>query len=65
MQEAPENIVQEKIMFNVVFILLGQYCTICNVVYEAPDNIAHEKSLSMSFEQNPFMATFIIDQLIF
>ena len=47
-QEAPENIVQEKIMFNVVLILLEQHCrgkSLCNVIQEAPDNIAHEKIL--------------------
>ena len=82
-QFAPDNIVLEKILFNVVLILLGQHCTsknfvqccsrdsrqhctgknpvqyclkyswdsiaqvktLCNVVQEAPDNIAHEKIL--------------------
>ena len=47
-QEAPENIAQEKIMFNVVLILLEQHCrgkSLCNVIQEAPDNIAHEKIL--------------------
>ena len=47
-QEAPENIAQEKIMFNVVLILLEQHCrgkNLCNVIQEAPDNIAHEKIL--------------------
>ena len=45
-QEAPENIAQEKILINVALILLGQYWTgknLCNVVHEGPDNTAHEK----------------------
>ena len=34
--EAPDNIALEKILFNVVFILLGQHCT---------ENIAWDKIL--------------------
>ena len=42
-QEAPDNITQEKLQCYVVLILLGQHCTgkpLCNVVLEASDNIA-------------------------
>ena len=45
---APDNIAQEKILFNVVLILFGEHCTgktLCNVVQLAPDNIAPEKFL--------------------
>ena len=47
-QEAPENTSQEKILFNVVLILLEQYCTsrnLCNDIHEVPDNIVQEKIL--------------------
>ena len=42
-----------KILRNVVLILLGQHCTgktLCNVVPEAPNNIAQEKIEAMSSE---------------
>ena len=45
-QEAPDNIVPEKIMFNNVAILLGQLCVgknLYNVAQETPDNISQEK----------------------
>ena len=45
--DAPDNTAQEKILFNVILILLGQYCTektLCNVVIEAPEHIAQEKN---------------------
>ena len=48
-QEAPENIAQGKLLFNVVLILLGQYRTdknLCNVAQKAPDEIAREKNPS-------------------
>ena len=45
-QEATDNIAQEKILFNVVLIFLGQHCTgktLCNIAQEASGNIAQEK----------------------
>ena len=47
-QEAPEKIAREKILFDVVLILLEEHCTgknLGNVVYKAPNNVAHEKIL--------------------
>ena len=41
-QEAPDNIVQEKIFCSVVLVLLEQHCTgktLWNVVFEAPDKL--------------------------
>ena len=52
-QEAPCNIEQEKVPCSVVLIRLGQHCTrktLCNVVLEAPDNIAQAKSFSLLSE---------------
>ena len=48
-QEAPENIAQEKILFNVVLTRLRQHSTgktLRNVVQEAPHNNAQKKSCS-------------------
>ena len=42
--EAPNN-AHEKFLVNVVLILLGQHC---NVVWEAPDNIAQERILCIN-----------------
>ena len=42
----------KKILCNVIPILLGQYCTkqtLCNVVFEASENIAREKILFSSY----------------
>ena len=47
-QEAPDNTAQEKIMFNVILILLGQHCTdktLCSVAQEASENIAQDRIL--------------------
>ena len=62
---APGNITQEKILCNVVLILLGQHCTgktLSSVVPEAPDNIAQEKIQAMLSEQHlvtPFIYIYI------
>ena len=48
-QEVPENIAQEKILFNVVLTRLRQHSTgktLRNVVQEAPHNNAQKKSCS-------------------
>ena len=41
-QEAPDNMVQENVLFKVVLTLwdnMVQVKTLCNVVQQAPDNI--------------------------
>ena len=68
--ESTDNIPQEKILCNVVLILLGQYCTgkTCNIVWEAPDNIVQEKILCNVFWTPPghfVLVIFILDWLIF
>ena len=48
MQEAPDNNAQERMLSNVVLILLGQYYTdktLDNFAQEASDNITQEKIL--------------------
>ena len=45
--ETSDNAEQENVLFNVVLILLGQYCTgttLCSVALEVPDNLAQEKN---------------------
>ena len=45
---APDNIAQEKIVFNVALIFLGQHCTgktLYNVVQKPPGNIRPKKIL--------------------
>ena len=43
-----DNMAQEKVLFNIVLILLEQHCTgktLCNIVQEPPDNLTQEKIL--------------------
>ena len=68
-QEAPDNIAHEKIMFNIVVILLGQYCTCENPVQYFPrDSRQHctgKKTSALSSEHHHFSAIFSFDRLIF
>ena len=67
-QETPENIAQEKILFNVVLILLDnivQVKTFAMLSTRLQTTLHMKKSYSISSEQNNFTAIFILDWLIF
>ena len=54
-QEAPDNIAHEKILFNFVVILWGNTAlvkTFCNVAQKTPDKIAQEKTRAILPEQH-------------
>ena len=49
-QEAPDNMAQEKVLCSVVLILLAQHCTgetLFNVILDAPDILHNKKSFSI------------------
>ena len=50
------NISYEESLRNIVLILLGQHSTVknlCNVVWEAPDNITNEKNPVQCYPNTP------------